>query len=53
MLCLLIGLWVAATNLAIQDVYDRRPPKPSSVKKKMRELEADLGRPPTRIPPRT
>ncbi|WP_312977264.1 hypothetical protein [Corynebacterium sp.] len=53
MLCLLIGLWVAATNLAIQDVYDQRPPKPSSVKKKMRELEADLGRPPTRIPPRT
>ncbi|AWT24952.1 hypothetical protein Csp1_01240 [Corynebacterium provencense] len=53
LLCLLIGLWVAATNLAIQDVYDQRPPKPSSVKRRMRGLEADLGRPPTRIPPRT
>lgn len=53
MLCLLIGLWVAATNLAIQDVYDQRPPKPSSVKRRLRQLEADLGRAPTRIPPRT
>jgi hypothetical protein len=53
MLCLLIALWVAATNLAIQDVYDQRPPKPSSVKRRMRQLEADLGRPPMRIPPRT
>ncbi len=53
MLCLLIGLWVAATNVAIQDVYDRRPPRPSSIKKRMKQLEADLGRPPTRIPPRT
>lgn len=53
LLCLLIGLWVAATNLAIQDAYDQRPSKPSSVKRRMRQLEADLGRPPKRIPPRT
>ncbi|WP_312098638.1 hypothetical protein [Corynebacterium dentalis] len=53
LLCLLIGLWVAATNLAIQDVYDQRPPKPSSVKRRLRQLEEDLGRPPTRIPTRT
>lgn len=53
MLCLLIGLWVAATNLAIQDSHDRKPEKPSSVKHRLRQLEADLGRPPTRIPPRT
>lgn len=53
MLCLLIGLWVAATNLAIQDAYDQRSPKPSSVKRRLRQLEDDLGRPPTRIPPRT
>ncbi|MGP5082912.1 hypothetical protein ACTXJ8_14160 [Corynebacterium variabile] len=53
MLYLIIGLWVAATNLAIRQAHAARPPKPSSTVRRLKEVEADLGRPPTRIPPRT
>lgn len=53
MLYLIIGLWVAATNLAIRDAHAARPPKPSTTVRRLKEVEADLGHPPTRIPPRT
>lgn len=54
LLCVLIGVWIAATNLAIQDSYvqGRLRPKSSTVAK-MRRLARDLGHEPTRIPPRT
>ncbi len=53
MICVLIGLWVAATNLAIQDSFYSREKKEPSIRTRMRSLERDLGRPPMRTPPRT
>ena len=53
MICLMVGLWLAATNLAIQEAHDQRPTRPASVKRRLRQVETDLGRPLTRIPPRT
>lgn len=53
MICLMVGLWLAATNLAIQEAHDQRPARPASVKRRLRQVETDLGRPLTRIPPRT
>jgi hypothetical protein len=50
---ILIGLWFAATNMATEDAFIARGSSTSSVKRRMRQLEEDLGHPPTRIPPRT
>lgn len=50
----LIGLWVAATNLAIQESHGqgRLRPEPSTARQ-LRVLARDLGHEPTRIPART
>lgn len=50
----LIGLWVAATNLAIQESHGqgRLRPEPSMARQ-LRVLARDLGHEPTRIPART
>ena len=50
---ILIGLWVASMNLATQDRFLARGPAPSTTPYRWRQLEDDLGQPPTRIPPRT
>lgn len=53
LLCLTIGLWVAATNLSIQASHARNPRRPSSIKERFRQLEQYLGRAPVKTPPRT
>lgn len=53
LLGLIIGLWVAATNLAIQAAHERKPRRPSSIDLRFRQLEDYLGRPPVKTPPRT
>lgn len=53
LLCLTIGLWVAATNIAIQAAHDRNPRRPNSMDLRFRQLEGYLGRPPVKTPPRT
>lgn len=53
MITILIGLWIASMNMATQDRFLARGPAPSSTAYRWRQLEEDLGQPPTRIPPRT
>lgn len=53
MITILIGLWIASMNMATQDIFLARGPAPSSTPYRWRQLEEDLGQPPTRIPPRT
>lgn len=53
MITILIGLWIASMNMATQDRFIARGPAPSSTPYRWRQLEEDLGQPPTRIPPRT
>ena len=53
MISVIIALWIAATNLAIQDSHVAKMPRPSSIKKQKRRLERDLGRPLMSTPPRT
>lgn len=53
MLYLIIGLWVAASNMSIQDVHAQKTALPPSTRRKYRALEKDLGHPPTRVPPLT
>lgn len=53
MICILIGLWVASTNLAIQNSFYSQRRKPSSIRMRMKKLEQDLKHPPMKIPPRT
>ncbi|MDY3128394.1 MAG: hypothetical protein SOW59_09800 [Corynebacterium sp.] len=53
MLVVLIALWVAATNLAIQEVHYSRSVPQGQIVKHLRDLEKDLGRAPTMTPPRT
>ena len=53
MIGLLIALWVAATNVSIQESHRNGRTKPSSIKKRRNQIREDLGRSPVRIPPRT
>ncbi|AWB80969.1 hypothetical protein C3B44_00230 [Corynebacterium yudongzhengii] len=53
LLCLTIGLWVAATNIAIQGAHARNPRRPNSMDLRFRQLESYLGRSPMKTPPRT
>ncbi|WP_143117790.1 hypothetical protein [Corynebacterium diphtheriae] len=53
MISVIIALWIAATNLAIQDSHVAKMPRPSSIKKQKRRLERDLGRALMSTPPRT
>ena len=53
MITILIGLWIASMNMATQDRFLAKGPAPSSTTYRWRQLEEDLGQPPTRIPPRT
>lgn len=53
MLGITVGLWIAATNLAIQESYSRRKNLPNSTEKRMRLIAEDIGRAPVKIPPRT
>ncbi|WP_313513929.1 hypothetical protein [Corynebacterium variabile] len=53
MLTILIGLWIASMNMSTQDTFLARGPALSSTPYRWRQLEEDLGQPPTRIPPRT
>lgn len=53
LLTLIIALWVAATNLAIQDKHYSRPVRRGSVAMRHKQLEKYLGRPPVKTPPRT
>lgn len=53
MIGLLIALWIAATNVSIQESHRSGRKKPSSIKKRMNQIREDLGQPPVRIPPRT
>lgn len=53
-IALLVALWIASTNRAIQDSHARRTAvKQSSIKRQLARIEEDLGRPPFMIPPRT
>lgn len=53
MLGITIGLWIAATNLAIQESYSRQKAVPNSTEKRMGLIADDIGRTPVKIPPRT
>lgn len=53
MISLLIALWVAATNVSIQESHRNGRTRPSSIKKRKNQIQEDLGRSPVRIPPRT
>lgn len=48
-----IGLWIAATSLAIQESYSRQKAIPNSTEKRMQLIAEDIGRTPVKIPPRT
>lgn len=53
MITVLIGLWIASMNMATQDRFIARGAVSSTAPYRWRQLEEDLGQPPTRIPPRT
>lgn len=53
MIAITLALAVSVTNLVTQRAYAERPPRGESIRFRMRQLEADLGYPPTRTPPRT
>lgn len=53
MLGITIGVWIVATNLAIQESYSRQKAVPNSTEKRMRIIAEDIGRTPVKIPPRT
>jgi hypothetical protein len=53
MITILVGLWIASMNMATQDKFLARAPASSTTPYRWRQLEEDLGQPPTRIPPRT
>ncbi len=53
-IAILVALWVASTNRAIQDSHSRRRKRrTSSIKRRWAHIEEDLGRRPVTIPPRT
>lgn len=53
MIATTLALAVLLANLSAQRTHAARRPRDESIKRRMRQLEADLGIPPTRTPPRT
>lgn len=53
MIKIILAMAVAATNLQIQDSFDRTTLRTESRDIRLRQLTKDLGREPTRTPPRT
>lgn len=53
MIIMIIGLWIAATNLSIQNSFYARKEKPASIRARIKRMEQALGRPLTKTPPRT
>lgn len=53
LLMLIVAVWVAATNLAIQDSFHSRKRRVDSMIRRLGQVAEDLGREPTRVPPRT
>ena len=53
MIAITLALAVVVANLSAQRSHAERRPRGESINRRMRQLQADLGYPPTRTPPRT
>ncbi|MFD9826414.1 hypothetical protein ACFWXB_02965 [Tsukamurella tyrosinosolvens] len=53
MIAITLALAVVVANLSAQRTHAERRPRDESISRRMRQLAADLGYPPTRTPPRT
>ena len=53
MLYITLALWVASTNLAIQEQFERKTAGQDSMTRRLRMVREDTGRDLAKVPPRT
>lgn len=53
MLYITLALWVASTNVAIQQLFERKTADQDSMTRRLRMVRDDTGRDLTKVPPRT
>ena len=53
MLYITLALWVASTNLAIQEQFERKTAGQDSMTRRLRMVCEDTGRDLAKVPPRT